>query len=181
MVSLLSYDLQITVYFHLERGNSNDFIKNATKISTQQIQRMKANWTQFGEVTASKMSLGGRPRALGQYHELQLLGYLEQRLTAYLDKMCWFLFDIAVNEFNVCRALQCLSWSRKKAKWIAVQQCQALWDNWMNRLGGWTASQLIFLDKSAGYERTGNKYFLMHVCFFLANINICIIGNCRYG
>ena len=105
MVPPLSYDLRTTVHFHLERGDSNDFIRDATKSSTRQIQRMRANWTQFGEVTAPKMSLCGRPRALSQYHELQLLGYLEQRPTAYLDEMCWFLFDefdIAVDESTVC-------------------------------------------------------------------------------
>lgn len=158
------------MHFHLERGDSNDFIKDATNISTQQIQRMRANWTQFGEVTAPKILLGGQSRAFSQYHELQLLGYLEQQPTAYLDKMCWFLFDefdIAVDKSTICQALQCLSWSRKKAKQIAAQQCQALRDDWMNRLRGWTADQSVFLDKSAVCERTGNKYFLMRVCFFL--------------
>lgn len=160
MVPPLSYDVRAAVHFHLERGDTNQFIQDATRLSMQQLQRMRSNWEYFGEVVAPKLLIGHRPRALSQYHEEQLLGYLEQRPTAYLDEMCWFLFDefdISVSKSTVCRALQRLGWSRKHAKQIAAQQNQALRDDWMNRLGGWTADQLVFLDESAACERTGKK------------------------
>lgn len=162
MVPPLSHNVKATVHFHLERGDSNKFIEDATRLSGRQICRMRSNWEHFGGVVRPKLSIGNRPRILSQYHNKQLLSYLEQQPTAYLDEMCWFLFDefdISVSKSTVCRALQRLSWTRKKAKRIAAQQNQALRDDWMTRLGGWTADQLVFLDKSAACERTGN-YFL---------------------
>ena len=152
--------LELPFFFtKLERGDSNKFIEEATRLSGRQIRRIRSNWEHYGEVVRPRISIGHRPRALSQYHYKQLLVYLEQRPTAYLDEMCWFLFDefdISVSESTVCRALQRLSWTRKKAKRIAAQQCQTLRDDWMFRLGGWTADQLVFLDESAACERTGN-------------------------
>lgn len=125
MVPPPSYDVRASVHFHLERGDTNQFIQDATRLSGRQIRRMRSNWEHFGEVVAPKLLIRNRPRALSRYHEEQLLGYLEQRPTAYLDEMCWFLFDefdISVSEATVCRALQRLGWSRKYAKRIAAQR-----------------------------------------------------------
>ncbi len=41
----------------------------------------------------------------------------------------------------------------------AAQRNQSLRNGWMQRLGGWTAEQLIFLDESAACERTGDRRY----------------------
>lgn len=146
------------------RGDSNATIVRVTDVSIRQVQRMRVNWTHFGEVSSSQLNIGHRPRKLSPFHEVELLKYLEQRSHAYLDEMCWFLwdeFEISATDSTVSRALKRLGWNRKKMVRRSAQRNQQLRDGWMQRLGGWTAEQLIFLDESAACERTGlNPRFL---------------------
>ncbi len=100
----------------------------------------------------------GRPRKLNRIHQQALLEYLEQRPTAFQDEMSWFLWDqfqLVVAESTISRALKRLGWNRKKAVRIARQRSQPLQDEWMTRLAGWRADQLVFLDESSACLRTG--------------------------
>ena len=104
----------------------------------------------------------GRPKKMSQLHNQALLEYLEKCSTAYQDEMTWFLwdeFDLTVDESTISRALKQLGWNRKKAVRIAKQLNQILRNNWMIRLAGWKADQLVFLDESATCERTGKVIF----------------------
>ena len=125
---------------------------------------MRRNWTHFGDVVLPQLSIGHRPRKLSQFHEIELLKYLEQRPRAYLDD-----FQISADETTVGRALKRLGWNRKKVIKQAAQRNQGLRDGWMQRLGEWTAEQLIFLDESAACERTG--YFLSHISSHLRHFS----------
>jgi transposase len=159
MTPPLSHTMRETITLRFVRGDANKVISEVTGVSLRQVQQMKRNWTHFGEVIAPQLTIGHRPRKLNGFHELELLKYLEQRPHAYIDEMCWFLwdeFEISVSEVTVGRALKRLGWNRKKVIKRSGQRNQALRDGWMHRLGGWTAEQLVFLDESAACERTGN-------------------------
>ena len=168
----LSETLRETITLRFVRGDSNKTIASVTGVGIRQIQRMRRNWTHFGDVVLPQLSIGHRPRKLSQFHEIELLKYLEQRPHAYLDEMCWFIWDefqISADETTVGRALKRLGWNRKKVIKQAAQRNQGLRDGWMQRLGEWTAEQLIFLDESAACERTG--YFLSHLSSHLRHFS----------
>ena len=162
-----------TITLRFVRNDDNKRIAAVTGVSLRQVQLMRSNWTNFGDVVAPQITLGHRPRKLSQYHELQLLEFLEQRPHAYLDEMCWFVWDefqISVDESTVSRALRRLGWNRKKVRRQAAQRNQTLRDGWMQRLGGWTAEQLVFLDESAACERTGIYLPIFFSSFFSSHI-----------
>lgn len=122
---------------------------------------MRRNCQQFGKVVKPQLKSPGRPKKLSQRHHKALLECLEERPTAYQDEMAWFLwdeFDLVVDEPTVSRARKRLGWSRKKAIRVARQRNQILRDDWMTRVAGRRADQLVFLDECAACERTGEGY-----------------------
>lgn len=145
------------IWFNFESGKDDKHILDVTEISVRQLRKMRRNWEDFGEVVRPHVA-SGRPKKLNRIHQEALLEYLEQRPTTFQDEMSWFLWDefqLVVVESTISRALKKLGWNRKKAVRIAKQRNQLLRDEWMTRLGGWRADQLVFLDESAAYERTG--------------------------
>ena len=143
----------------LELGFNNDTILlGGYDVSLRTLQRMRRSWRTYREVYIPSENRGGRPRALHQVYEEELLAYLEQRPMAYLDEMAFFLldeFDVQVDEATIWRALTRLGWSRKKCRKVAKERNQELRDYWFTKLSDWRADQLVFLDESAAYERTG--------------------------
>ena len=60
-------------------------------------------------MVAPRLTIGHRPRKLSHLHEMQLVAFLEERPYAYLDEMCWFIwdvFEISVDESTVSRTLK---------------------------------------------------------------------------
>lgn len=159
MVPPLSYELRAAIKLRLEQNDSIEAIATAAKVSNRQVRRMRTNWARYGEVTAPKSAIAPhRPRKLSPYHELQLLGYVEERPHARLDELCWLLFDefnIPVDESTVSRALKRLAWDRKKVQKITVERIQSLRNEWSRRLSGWGAEQLVFIGESAACGKTG--------------------------
>ena len=75
-------------------------------------------------MSSKPFSKGGRPRTLDLAVSMALLDYLEERPTAYLDEMRFFLFDafdILVDESTIIRELKRLDFSREKCRRIAAQ------------------------------------------------------------
>lgn len=147
MPPLLSSSVRQRVWFSLESGKDDKHILDRTGLSVRQVRKLRRNWEQFGEVVKPQLKLPGRPKELSQRHHEALLEYLEERPTAYQDKMAWFPwdeFDLVVDESTVSRALKRLGWNRKKAIRIARQRNQILRDDWITRLAGWRADQLVF-------------------------------------
>jgi transposase len=73
------------------------------------------NVTKFGTVTQPVTKMG-RKRLLSATVEDDLLCYLSQRPTAYLDEMKWFLYDehdIVITTEGVRLCLNRRGWSRK--------------------------------------------------------------------
>jgi len=61
----------------------------------------------------------GRPFVLINGALNRLLEYLDNRPSAYLDKMSWFLFDnldVVASKTTIWRALSNANWSRKQTK-----------------------------------------------------------------
>jgi hypothetical protein len=103
-----------------------------------------------------------RSRKLNQFHEIELLRYLKQRSHAYLNEMCWFVWDefkISVNDSIVNKALKRLSWNRKKRMRQTAQRNQQLRNDWMQRLSEWIVEQLIFLNENAACERINDRRY----------------------
>lgn len=78
---------------------------------------MRRNWERSGEVTPPKHIDQGRPALLSKEIVDDLLFFLSQRPTAYLDEMKWFIWDeyeVDVSETTIWRALQKRKWTRKK-------------------------------------------------------------------
>jgi hypothetical protein len=162
MSSSLSDILRETITLRFVRKNSNQIIVTTAEISLRQMQRMRFNWTHFDEMTAPVLTIEHRSRKLSQFHEIELLRYLKQRPHAYLNEMCWFVwdeFEISVNDSTVSRALKRLSWNRKKMMRQTAQRNQQLRNDWMQRLSEWIAEQLIFLNESAACERTDDRRY----------------------
>lgn len=164
MVPPLSYELRAAIKLRFEQNDSVEAIATAAKVSNRQVRRMRTNWARYGEVTAPKSAIAPhRPRKLSQYHELQLLEYVEQRPYACLDELCWFLFDefnIPVDESTVSRALKRLAWDRKKAQKAPAEKFQSLRNEWSGKLSGWRVEQLVFIGESAAGGKTGITRFL---------------------
>jgi hypothetical protein len=131
-------------------------------VSLRQMQRMRFNWTHFDEMIAFVLIIEHKFRKLNQFHEIELLRYLKQRSHAYLNEMCWFVwdeFEISVNDSIVNRALKRLNWNRKKMMRQTAQRNQQLRNDWMQRLSEWIAEQLIFLDESVACERIDDRRY----------------------
>ena len=143
-----------------EKGYTNDAILagNAV-IKIRTLQNLRAKWVRYGTVFIPDTP-GGRPSTIPDIVEQELLAYLEQRPMAYLDEMAYFLFDefdLTVDESTVWRYLHRLGWSHTKSKRKARQRNTHLRNSWFAKLADWRADQLIFLDKSAACERTGDR------------------------
>jgi transposase len=87
MLSSLGSTIRETIILRFVRGDINKVISEVIGVSLRQVQKMKLNWTHFGDVISSRMFIGHRFRRLTKFHEDELLKYIEQRLHAYLDEM----------------------------------------------------------------------------------------------
>jgi hypothetical protein len=162
MSSSLNDILRETITLRFVRRNFNQIIVIIAEISLRQMQRMRFNWTQFDEMIAFVLIIKHKFRKLNQFHEIELLKYLKQRSHAYLNEMCWFVwneFEIFVNDSIVNKALKRLSWNKKKMMRQTTQRNQQLRNDWMQRLSEWIAEQLIFLNESAACERIDDRRY----------------------
>jgi hypothetical protein len=71
----------------------------------------------------------------------------------------YYEFDLQVSIKTIHRALERARWSRKAATARAAERSTPLRNAWIGIQKSWTADQLVFLDKSAANERTGDKKF----------------------
>ena len=161
----LTYSPQIkaAIKYDLETGRTDGEIVERHQVSKSLVYRYRKHWEEWGEVSLPPFSQGGRRRALDLAVSMALLDYLEEKPTAYLDEMRFFLFDafdVLVDESTISRELKRLGFSRKKCRRVAAQRCQDLRDHWMQRLVEWRGDQLIYLDESAACERTGKSSLL---------------------
>jgi hypothetical protein len=159
MSSSLNETLKKTITLRFIRRNINQIIVIIVDVSLRQMQRMRFNWTHFDEMIALVLIIEHKSRKLNQFHEIELLRYLKQRSHAYLNEMCWFVwdeFEISVNDSIVNKTLKRLSWNRKKMIKQTTQRNQQLRNDWIQRLSEWIAEQLIFLNENAACERIDN-------------------------
>ena len=87
---------------------------------------------------------------------------MEDRPTAYLDEMAWFLWDdcdIVVSISSIWRALKRNKWSRKTVQRRAQERSEDLRAAWKGRQCTWDVDRLIFIDESGANERTGYRKF----------------------
>jgi hypothetical protein len=162
MSSSLNDILRETIALRFVQDDFNKLIVAISEISLCLMQKMRSNWNHFEKIIMLVLIIKHRSRELNQYHELELLKYLKQRLHAYLNKMCWFIwdeFEISVNVSIISRALKRLKWNRKKMMRQTAQRNQHLRNDWMQRLSEWIAKQLIFLNESAACERTDDHRY----------------------
>ena len=132
----LTYSAQIkaAIKYDFEIGQTDSEIVERHQVSKSSVYRYRKHWEEWGEVSSEPISQGGRSRALDLAVSMALLDYLEERPTAYLDEMRFFVFDafdILVDESTIWRELTRLKFSRKQCRRIAAQRCQNLRDHWM--------------------------------------------------
>jgi transposase len=162
MSSSLNVTLRETITLRFVRHDFNKVIVAIIDVSLRQIQQMRFNWTHFAELILFVLIIEHKSRKLSQFHEIELLNYLKHRSHAYLNEMCWFIwneFEIAVNDSIVSKALKRLSWNRKKMMRQIAQRNQQLRNDWMQRLNEWIAEQLIFLNENAACERIDDRRY----------------------
>ena len=161
MVAPIPEPIRAIIQHEFELGYCDDaIVAGPYSVSLRSVQRMRSCWRHYGTVFLSTGAVGGRSRALQDYHEYELLEYLRERPMAYLDELRYHLYDsfeILIDESTVWRTLRRLGWSRKRLRRIARQRNQQLRDGWFAKLSQWRADQLIFLDESAACERTGTS------------------------
>lgn len=141
--------------------------------------RWKRNLKVFGEPYPPALRKRGRPslltaeqdevsRKLHVFVEVPhvddaaqvLLLYLEDRPTAYLDEVAYFLFDrfgVTITESAIGKHLKSLNWLSKVAKKAALQRNEDLRANWRARRAYWPVDRLVFVDESACMPRTGDR------------------------
>ena len=117
MVPPIAEPLRAMIQYEMELGYSDDqILSGGYHISFRTLQRMRASFRRHGVVFVGSLEVGGRPRVLHDFYQQELLLLLEQRPSAYLDELAYFLFDeyeVEVSEAAIYRTLQTLGWSRK--------------------------------------------------------------------
>ena len=82
--------------------------------------------------------------------------------TAYLEELVLFLwddYDIHTTKATISRTLKRLRVSRKVLQREAAQRSEVLRDQWIVRLSGWTADQLVFIDESAANKHSADRKY----------------------
>ena len=152
--------IRAAIQHEMDLGYSDDAIlAGGHEVSARTVRRMRQNYRRYGLVHVPSTDPGGRPVSLTAFHQTALLEYLQQRPTAYIDEMAYFLLDefgLSVGEATIYRTLRRLRWSRKIGRKVAAQRNEELRSRWLvTKLPQWRANQLVFLDESAACERTG--------------------------
>ncbi|KAF2187361.1 hypothetical protein K469DRAFT_705050 [Zopfia rhizophila CBS 207.26] len=94
---------------YLEADRPANEIMEVTKASRATIYRIRLNLDVFGTPYPPNTVKRGRPCTVLRIHELRLLDYLEDRPTAYLNKIQDFLlneFDLIVSISTIYRVLE---------------------------------------------------------------------------
>lgn len=126
------------------------------------VERINNNLIAFGTPHNLLRHERGTKRKLDEAILNHLILYLDDRPTAYLDEMCWFLWDIygiALDPTTVSRALQRRGWSRKVTRRRALEASDSARAEWLERRRGWKQMELVFIDESAAHERTGDRKY----------------------
>jgi transposase len=108
----LTDELRAEILSYIERRSTTPWIHKVTDVSTQQINKMKRNLKKFGTVTPLESRRGPKP-LLSVEMEDDLLCFLSQKPTVYLDEMKWFLYD----EHAVLISVQAISDCLRRRKW----------------------------------------------------------------
>jgi transposase len=115
----LTQHLRDLIVTEFALGHTNAAIASKHGISTSQVWKMRRNYTYYGDTQAPCISRRGRPPLLTKSQEDALLQYLNNRPDAYLDEMCWFIFD----EFNIIIAESTLSQVLARRRWTRKAVC----------------------------------------------------------
>jgi len=92
----------------------------------------------------------------------QLLDFLEDDPTAYLDEMQQFLYDeyeLETSIATISRILKNAKWSRKSVQARAAKRSEPLRRAWQGIQKQYDSDQLVFLDESASNERTRDRKY----------------------
>lgn len=125
-------DTRIEILHEMELRYTKDVIFTRYPISLRTIQRMRRSYNSYGVIWVPPIDPGGRPRLLSAS---QLLGYLKERLSSYLDETANYLFDewdMSINESTVFRALRGLRSFRTTQRGIAAQRNAKMRDGWVS-------------------------------------------------
>lgn len=114
----LSHAIRSEITAYLARNETNDFIVSKTGVSLAQIKRMRCLWVHYGVVVPIGAAQQGRPRSIIADMEDDIMLYLRQHPTAYLDEIANSLshtYDIQVDPSLISGCFKRLGWTRKKA------------------------------------------------------------------
>lgn len=130
------------------------------KISRKTVYRRQLCWDLFGEPYPPQGVVIGRPRILTREAEERLMLYLEDRPTAYLDEMLWYLWDdlgVWCDLSTIWRTLERCSWSRKVAKKRAAAQSERLRALFKAKSMTWLGDKIVCVDETGSNARTGDR------------------------
>jgi len=143
-------------------GLSDRAIARVTGVSRQTVARIRLYLTEFDTLRTPTYALRGRPRSLAPREEQFIINLLIDRPSAYLYEVQTALveeFQIWAEIRTISRTIYRLGWSRKTLKRHALERSERLRRNWIGKMAGWRADQLIFIDESAANERTGYRKY----------------------
>ena len=148
----------------MEAGYGNEAIlAGGYGVGRRTVERYRQSFNCYGLISVPADTGHGRHLVLNNLYTQELLGFLAERPSAYLDEMAYFLVDeygLTVSPITVYRALKRSKWSRKVQRKIAAQRNAQLRSHWMmSVLPKYRPEQLIFLDESAACERTGRWWW----------------------
>lgn len=87
-----------------------------------------------------------------------LLLYLTEHLTKYLDELVYWLYEeyqIAVHASTIYRVLKRRGWSHTKAHKEAAERDAGLCATFRDRQDLWDVNKVVCVDESASNQRTG--------------------------
>lgn len=146
----------------LEATMSNAEIATTIECSERSVRSARLNILHSGSTRAPSNG-GGRPAKITSSMKAALWEYLVEKPTLYQEEMVVFLkekFGVQVARSSVAHVLKTMGWSKKKARYVAMEQNADLRDFHLHKISQYASYQLVFVDESGcdkrvGYRRTG--------------------------
>lgn len=139
------------------QGMSLQDILDAVQFSESTFWRVHKLWVEEGRVSKARSALRGRARSLHQEDRQYLVTLIRHRPAFFLDELTRLLQTnrlVSVHYTTVHRELQRARLSTKQLRKIAAERSPLLRSVFKNRMGQYTAEQLMFTDESSKDDRT---------------------------
>ena len=158
----IAEEIRDDIKWDFEQGRDNQWIAAKRIVHPRTVARYRHCWESFGDPYVPSFCTG-RLRLLPDEAIETIREYLIWNPDAYLNEISWMIWDdfgIQASNQTIGRAiLHDLNITRKKCHRIAAQRDPRLRARFYTRMAQYKPEELVFLDKSASYERTADRRY----------------------